>query len=184
MGRAFKVLRALRIVALGVFVVVGAYGLWGLMGRKDHAVRKAQPPEAALKVQRATYTAFAGETQWGFEAKEMSHFAERGVLSTKGLRLWANFKDGRRLEAEARQGKAFYKEEVVKLEGEVKLKFQDLELEAEALTYEVGKNLLVSSSPVKVRKGDLLLQGQGLSLDLSGKRLVLGGVTAVLGGQR
>lgn len=185
MGGAFKVLRALKIVALGVFVVIGAYGLWGLLGLDDHTLNKVQSPKADLEVQSASYTAFAGETQWGFEAKEMHHFAERGIMTARDLRLWANFKDGRRLEAEAKQGKALYKGEVVELEGNVKLRFQDLELEAEALTYEVGKSLLGSSSPVKVKKRDLLLQGQGLSFDLSGKRLALGGgVRAVLGGQR
>lgn len=184
MGGAFKVLRALRIAALGAFVAIGAYGLWGLIGIEGPTLKKAQPSKADLTVQKASYRAYAGETQWGFEAKQMQHFVEKGVLSAKDLRLWATLKDGRRLEAEARRGEASYKGEVVELEGDVKLKFQDLELEAEALTYEVGKNLLGSSTAVKVRKGDVLLQGQGLSLDLSRKRLALGGgVTAVLGGQ-
>jgi len=171
-------------MTLGVFVAIGVYGLWGLVGHRGPALKKAPSPKVDLEVQKASYTAYAGDTHWGFEAEEVSRWAEKEVLIAKGLRLWANLKDGRRLEAEAGQGKASQTEGVVELQGGVKVRFQDLELEAEALTYQVRDSLLRSPSSVRVRKGDLLLQGQGFSFDLDGRRLALGGgVKAVLGGR-
>lgn len=118
-----------------------------------------------------------GRPVWEVEAKEARYFeAEERVVVT-APRVVVYFDDGaRRAELSGREGHLDLTRkdlDAVRLEGDVRLALDDLEITAADATYERSRDLVVVPGPVVIRGRALDVEATGMEVELEPQRLRL-----------
>jgi len=118
-----------------------------------------------------------GRPVWSVEAREARYFEEEERVVVRAPRVVVYFADGeRRAELSGREGHLDLTDkdlDVVRLEGDVRLLLDDLELTTDHATYERDRELVVAPGPVVVRGRALAVEAMGMEVELESQRLRL-----------
>lgn len=118
-----------------------------------------------------------GRPVWSVEAKEARYFEDEERVQVMAPRVVVYFDGGERhAELSGREGHLDLTEkdlDVVRLEGDVRLLLDDLELTTEHATYERSRDLVVAPGPVAIRGRALDVEATGMEVELEPQRLRL-----------
>jgi LPS export ABC transporter protein LptC len=118
-----------------------------------------------------------GRPVWEVEAKEARYFEAEERVLVVAPRVVVYFDDGeRRAELSGREGHLDLTDkdlDVVRLEGDVRLALDDLELTTHDATYERSRELVVAPGPVVIRGRALDVEAVGMEVELEPQRLRL-----------
>lgn len=118
-----------------------------------------------------------GKPVWEVEAAEARYYEEDERVVVRAPRVVLYFDDGkRRAELSGREGHlelSGQELDAVRLEGDVRLLLDDLELETENATYERARDMVVAPGEVTIRGRDLDVQARGMEVELAVQHLRL-----------
>jgi LPS export ABC transporter protein LptC len=118
-----------------------------------------------------------GHPVWEVEAKEARYFEQEDRVVVLAPRVVVYFEDGnRRVELSGREGHldlADKELDAVRLEGDVHLMLDDLELSTAEATYERSRDVVVAPGPVVIRGTALDVEATGMEVELEPQRLRL-----------
>lgn len=118
-----------------------------------------------------------GHPVWEIEAKEARYFEQEDRVVVLAPRVVVYFEDGnRRAELSGREGHLDLSDkelDAVRLEGDVHLAMDDLELSTAEATYERSRDVVVALGPVVIRGKALDVEATGMEVELEPQRLRL-----------
>lgn len=129
--------------------------------------RRVEIPKADMAARGVKYVGKGKGGSWELEVGELQYSLKRGVASGRDLHLVLTSKDGRVIEAWAKEGEGKPKEGgFVELRGGVKVVVEGWQLETEHLRYDLEKDLVSTSAPIRIFREGMELRGKGLAFDL------------------
>lgn len=118
-----------------------------------------------------------GRPVWEIQASEARYFEEQERVVVSTPRIVMYFDDGeRRVELSGREGQLDLTErdlDAVRLDGDVRLVIDDLELTTAEATYERSRDLVVAPGPVVIRGRAMDVEATGMEVELAPQRLRL-----------
>lgn len=118
-----------------------------------------------------------GRPVWSIEAKEARYFEDQERVRVVAPRVVVYFDGGERhAELSGREGHLDLTEkdlDTVRLEGEVRLHLDDLDLTTDQATYERKRDLVVAPGAVLIHGRTIDVQAMGMEVELAPKRLRL-----------
>jgi LPS export ABC transporter protein LptC len=118
-----------------------------------------------------------GRPVWEIQASEARYFEEQERVVVSTPRIVMYFDDGeRRVELSGREGQLDLTErdlDAVRLDGDVRLVIDDLELTTAEATYERRRDLVVAPGPVVIRGRAMDVEATGMEVELVPQRLRL-----------
>ncbi len=158
----------------GLVAVVGL-GLWGLSAWERPAPPPPKPPPAAApsRMEAINLTDIQdGDKRWVLEAKKADFLKDKLEVSISGVKV-EFFSPGEHLKVRADTGLFNTKTRFLTLKGNIVMDRGDLQVKTDLATYEPGSRILSAPEEVVLTEPTLRVQGKGLQVWLTEKKLVL-----------
>jgi LPS export ABC transporter protein LptC len=178
-----NILRSRHLLLLLAIVLAGALVLYVVVrSRQISDIRdistavKALPSGIDLALENIDYTQSTdGRARWRLVADRAEHHADAGMLALKNLNLTAYDDQGEKHSVlSAEQGQVDKEYTVVNVWGNVVIENRDgYRFETDRLNYSPESRIATTDSHVKVQGEGLLLEADGMWLDVEQRRLKL-----------
>jgi LPS export ABC transporter protein LptC len=114
-----------------------------------------------------------GGKRWTLEAQSAEYLKERHEIRVKDIHLEFFGEGPRKLHLSCQEGLINTKEKTLLLEGQVVLQDGELTIKSEFVRYDPKERVLVAPDEVVLENPRVKIQGKGLRVELSAKRLAL-----------
>ena len=159
---------------LAGLAVLAAMGVWGLSELNPPPPPPKPPPAAApSRMETLSLTEIVdGDKRWVLEAQHADFNKDQLQVSLSGVRV-EFFGPGEHIKVKADEGQFQTKTRVLTLKGQVELERGDLRITTSLATYEPGDRVLLAPEDVVLSEPMLRIQGKGLRVELTDKKLIL-----------
>ena len=158
----------------GLALLLGL-GAWGLSELNRPAPPPPQPPPAAAPARMETLSLTEivdGDKRWVLEAKKADFDKNQLEVSISGVKV-DFFGPGEHVSVKADEGLFHTKTRVLTLKGNVEMERGALLVKTNLATYDPGSRVLTAPEDVVLSEPVLRIQGKGLRVELTDKKLVL-----------
>lgn len=132
----------------------------------------APDKQAAMQEIRLTEVE-EGEKRWFLIAKGADYTQEQNLVQLHDLQVEVYGRGDHNLTITAATGAVDHKSRQLTLAGKVKIQDRNYEITADRITYDPRLRQLSAPGPVQISGPRLAVQGRGLTLDLTSKKLTL-----------
>jgi LPS export ABC transporter protein LptC len=168
-----------RVAVLGLILAAGLAG-WGLWGRQAPAPPPPPPsqvqPEAPARPKMESLSLIEvedGGKRWTLEAKNAEYLRDRNEIRITGIAVEFFGERDRVLKISCQEGLIHTKTRALTLKGQVLLQEGDLTIKTGMVRYEPKERLLLAPEEVIMESPRVKVQGKGLRVELTSKRLAL-----------